>query len=38
VLKSNEKGLKFYESVGAKRKDGWMGMRPEGEALRNLAA
>ncbi|CAI6330918.1 unnamed protein product [Periconia digitata] len=33
----NEPSLKFYESLGAKRKDDWVGLRAEGEALKRLA-
>ncbi|KAK1830174.1 acetyltransferase [Podospora conica] len=36
VLKWNEKALRFYESLGAKRRDEWVGMRLEGDALRSL--
>ncbi|PVH93459.1 acetyltransferase [Periconia macrospinosa] len=33
----NEPSLKFYESLGAKRKDAWVGLRAEGDALEKLA-
>ncbi|CAI4213105.1 unnamed protein product [Parascedosporium putredinis] len=37
VLKWNEPSIKFYESIGAKRMDDWVGMRVDGEALVKLA-
>lgn len=37
VLKWNEPSLRFYEGVGARRLDEWVGMRVEGEALGGLA-
>lgn len=38
VLKWNEPSLKFYESLGAKRMDEWVGMRVEGdEELKRMA-
>ncbi|KAJ9636888.1 Peroxygenase 1 [Coniosporium tulheliwenetii] len=33
----NEPSLKFYESLGAKQMDGWVGLRVDGEALEKLA-
>ncbi|KAJ9661478.1 Peroxygenase 1 [Coniosporium apollinis] len=36
-LKWNEPSLKFYESLGAKQMDGWVGLRVDGEALEKLA-
>lgn len=37
VLKWNEPSIKFYESIGAKRMDEWVGMRVDGDALVKLA-
>ena len=37
-LKWNEGALKFYESLGAKKMDEWVGLRADGEALEKLAA
>lgn len=37
VLKWNEPSLRFYEGMGARRLDEWVGMRVEGEALGGLA-
>ena len=37
VLKWNEPSLKFYEKLGAKRMDGWVTMRVDGEALDKLS-
>lgn len=38
VLKWNEPSLRFYEGLGAKRMEEWVGMRVEGEEeLRTLA-
>ncbi|KAJ0167766.1 N-acetyltransferase ats1 [Colletotrichum tanaceti] len=37
VLKWNEPSIKFYESIGAKAMDDWVGMRVDGEALPRLA-
>ncbi|KAK2594488.1 Peroxygenase 1 [Conoideocrella luteorostrata] len=37
VLKWNEPSIKFYESIGAKAMDEWVGMRVEGESLEKLA-
>ncbi|KAK1765958.1 N-acetyltransferase ats1 [Phialemonium atrogriseum] len=37
VLKWNEPSIKFYESIGAKALDEWVGMRVDGEALTGLA-
>jgi len=37
VLKWNEPSIKFYESIGAKRMDEWVGMRVDKEALVRLA-
>ncbi|EON69791.1 hypothetical protein W97_09054 [Coniosporium apollinis CBS 100218] len=36
-LKWNEPSLKFYESLGAKQMDGWVGLRVDGEELDKLA-
>jgi ribosomal protein S18 acetylase RimI-like enzyme len=36
-LKWNEVALKFYESLGAKRMDEWVGLRVDEEALEKLA-
>ncbi|KAF2108892.1 GCN5-related N-acetyltransferas-like protein [Lophiotrema nucula] len=33
----NTPSLEFYESLGAKRKDAWVGLRVEGDALTRLA-
>ncbi|KAF2639519.1 GCN5-related N-acetyltransferas-like protein [Massarina eburnea CBS 473.64] len=33
----NEPSLRFYESLGAERKDKWVGLRAEGSALEKLA-
>ncbi|WYZ44766.1 hypothetical protein EsH8_VIII_000082 [Colletotrichum jinshuiense] len=38
VLKWNEPSIKFYESIGAKAMDDWVGMRVDGDALPKLAA
>jgi len=32
-----EPALRFYQSLGARPLDAWLGMRMEGEALRRLA-
>ncbi|RYP76656.1 hypothetical protein DL770_007195 [Monosporascus sp. CRB-9-2] len=37
VLKWNEPSIKFYEAIGAKKKDEWVGMRVEREGLTKLA-
>lgn len=37
VLKWNEPSIQFYESIGAKRMDDWVGMRVDREALVKLA-
>lgn len=37
VLKWNEPSIRFYESIGAKRMDDWVGMRVDREALVKLA-
>ncbi|KAK5996925.1 N-acetyltransferase ats1 [Cladobotryum mycophilum] len=37
VLKWNEPSIKFYESIGAKALDEWVGMRVDGPALDKLA-
>ena len=37
VLKWNEPSIRFYESIGAKRRDDWVGMRVDREALVKLA-
>lgn len=37
VLKWNEPSIKFYESIGAKALDEWVGMRVDGPALEKLA-
>lgn len=37
VLKWNEPSIKFYESIGAKALDEWVGMRVDGDALTGLA-
>ncbi|KAL2037560.1 hypothetical protein N7G274_009673 [Stereocaulon virgatum] len=37
VLKWNEPSIKFYEGVGAKMKNEWVGMRVEGEEVRRMA-
>ncbi|KAL5612876.1 hypothetical protein BROUX41_004045 [Berkeleyomyces rouxiae] len=37
VLKWNEPSIRFYESIGAKRMDDWVGMRVDNEALVRLA-
>ncbi|KAI1653743.1 N-acetyltransferase [Daldinia decipiens] len=37
VLKWNKPSLQFYESIGAKKMDDWVGMRVDGEALTKLA-
>lgn len=36
-LKWNEPSLKFYESLGAKQMEEWIGLRVDGEALKRLA-
>lgn len=38
VLKWNEPSIKFYESIGAKMMNEWVGMRVDGKALDELAA
>ncbi|POR39051.1 Acetyltransferase [Tolypocladium paradoxum] len=37
VLKWNEPSIKFYESIGAKALDEWVGMRVDGPGLEKLA-
>ncbi|KAG6001094.1 hypothetical protein E4U21_004694 [Claviceps maximensis] len=37
VLKWNEPSIRFYESIGAKALDEWVGMRVEGAGLAKLA-
>ncbi|RYP78819.1 hypothetical protein DL769_003114 [Monosporascus sp. CRB-8-3] len=37
VLKWNEPSIKFYEAIGAKKMDEWVGMRVEREGLTKLA-
>jgi ribosomal protein S18 acetylase RimI-like enzyme len=37
VLKWNEPSIQFYESIGAKMMNEWVGMRVDGEALNKLA-
>lgn len=37
VLKWNEPSIKFYESIGAKAQDEWVGMRVDREGLVKLA-
>lgn len=37
VLKWNEPSIRFYESIGAKAMDDWVGMRVDGERLTKLA-
>lgn len=37
VLKWNEPSIRFYESIGAKALDEWVGMRVEGPGLEKLA-
>ena len=37
VLKWNEPSLKFYEALGAKRMEEWVGMRVDGETLQDVA-
>ncbi|TWU79085.1 hypothetical protein ED733_008682 [Metarhizium rileyi] len=37
VLKWNQPSIKFYESIGAKALDEWVGMRVDGERLEKLA-
>jgi GNAT superfamily N-acetyltransferase len=37
VLKWNEPSIKFYEAIGAKMMNEWVGMRVDGEALVKLA-
>ncbi|KAF4773980.1 acetyltransferase [Colletotrichum scovillei] len=37
VLKWNEPSIKFYESIGAKAMNDWVGMRVDGDALPKLA-
>jgi len=37
VLRWNEPSLRFYEGIGARRLEEWVGMRVEGEALGGLA-
>jgi GNAT superfamily N-acetyltransferase len=37
VLKWNEPSIKFYESIGAKALDEWVGMRVDGDELDKLA-
>ena len=36
-LRWNEGALKFYEKIGGKRQEEWIGIRVEGEAVRGLA-
>ncbi|KAK1483865.1 acetyltransferase [Colletotrichum tamarilloi] len=38
VLKWNEPSIKFYESIGAKAMNDWVGMRVDGDALPKLAS
>ncbi|OLN81317.1 N-acetyltransferase ats1 [Colletotrichum chlorophyti] len=38
VLKWNEPSIKFYESIGAKPMNEWVGMRVDGDALPKLAS
>lgn len=38
VLKWNEPSIKFYESIGAKAMNEWVGMRVDGEGLTKLAS
>ena len=38
VLKWNEPSIKFYESIGAKSMDEWVGMRVDGDGLVKLAS
>lgn len=38
VLKWNTPSIRFYESIGAKGMEDWMGMRVDGEGLAKLAA
>lgn len=37
VLKWNEPSIKFYEGIGAKRMEEWVGMRVDGSGLGELA-
>jgi len=37
VLKWNTPSIKFYESIGAKMMNEWVGMRVDGEGLAKLA-
>jgi GNAT superfamily N-acetyltransferase len=37
VLKWNEPSIRFYEGIGAKAMEEWVGMRVDGEALERLA-
>ena len=37
VLKWNEPAIRFYESIGARRLDDWVGYRLTGEPLKKLA-
>lgn len=37
VLKWNEPSIRFYESIGAKPMNEWVGMRVDGDALPKLA-
>ena len=36
VLKWNEPSLRFYEGLGAKRMEEWVGMRVDGETLQEV--
>lgn len=38
VLKWNEPSIKFYEAVGARMMNEWVGMRVDGDALTRLAS
>ncbi|KAI2641296.1 N-acetyltransferase [Xylaria nigripes] len=38
VLENNEPSIKFYESLGAKAKPEWVGMRVDNDALTRLAS
>ncbi len=38
VLKWNEPAIKFYDSLGARKMDEWVGMRVDGENLAKLAS
>ena len=37
VLKWNEPSIRFYEAIGARKMDEWVGMRVEREGLKKLA-